>query len=99
MAARVSRAWSVPVISQCTPGAGGVQGLRWYAEKLQMDEDGDVAQEFLDEVVLHASCSDDLRKPPRFEVKMLTRPVTPKGPICTSDGNVHQFVESASGIQ
>lgn len=28
-----------------------LQGLRWYAKRLQVDEDGDVADEFLDEVL------------------------------------------------
>lgn len=86
-----------PVVSECTPGAGGVQGLRWYAEKLMMDEDGDVAQEFLDEVIPQSSASS-IQNPSNFEVKMPTRPVKLKGPLCTLNGNVHQSIEPSTGV-
>lgn len=86
-----------PVISQCTYGAGGVQGLQWYAEKLMMDEDGDVAQEFLNEVIpqppVNGTCNSS-----NFEVKLPTQPVKLKGPLCTSNGNVHQSIESSTGV-
>ncbi|KAI5079217.1 hypothetical protein GOP47_0006888 [Adiantum capillus-veneris] len=87
----------VPVVSECTPGAGGVQGLQWYAEKLMMDEDGDVAQEFLKEVVSQPSCGGS-GSSSNFEVKSPAKPVKLKGPLCTLNGNVHQSVESSSGV-
>lgn len=65
-----------------------VQGLTWYAKELRADDDGDVAQEFLREVVPEAR---DLNStmPPCFEAVRHTRPVKLKGPVCTQDGNVH----------
>lgn len=72
----------------------GYQGLQWYSEKLMMDEDGDVAQEFLDEVVSHASGSHSgyTRSLPSFKTKVKTRPARLKGPVRTYDGNVVQPV-------
>lgn len=86
-----------PVVSQCTYGAGGVQGLQWYAEKLMMDEDGDVAQEFLNEVVSRSPASG-IQNSSNFEVKLPAKSVKLKGPLCTSNGNVHQSIESSSGV-
>eukprot|EP00250_Pteridium_aquilinum_P006019 c16014_g1_i2 orf=132-749(+) len=86
-----------PVVIECTPGSGGVQGLQWYSEKLMMDEDGDVAQEFLDEVISQASGphAGYTRMLPSFKIKMKTRPAKLKGPVHTYDGNVVQTVESS----
>ena len=74
----------------------GLQGLQWYAEKLKMDEDGDVAQEFLDEVVSHAPGSLP-RACRNFKLIVKTIPAKLKGPVCTSDGNVVQCIESTMG--
>lgn len=99
VAAPTEKELNAPVVSECTPGAGGVQGLRWYAEKLRMDEDGDVAQEFLGEVMPQPSVpGSGLRGSRNFEVKMQTRPVKLKGPVCTLDGNVHQSIDSSTGV-
>eukprot|EP00249_Psilotum_nudum_P011949 c23485_g1_i1 orf=278-769(+) len=83
-----------PIVSECTPGAGGVQGLRWYTEKLQMDEDGDVALEFWDEIEVEPPThgSENSIKIPTFEVRQQTMPAKLNGPIHTLDGNVHQSV-------
>ncbi|KAL2629916.1 hypothetical protein R1flu_014602 [Riccia fluitans] len=56
-----------PVVAQCTYGNGGVQGLKWYADKLRVDDDGDVAQEFLSEVIPETPGPYNKRRPPRFE--------------------------------
>ncbi|MCO5571066.1 hypothetical protein L7F22_024797 [Adiantum nelumboides] len=84
-----------PVVIECTPGSGGVQGLQWYSEKLMMDEDGDVAQEFLDEVILQPSGPQVgyARLLPSFKLKLKTRPAKLKEPVCTCDGNVVQTVD------
>ncbi|KAI5082961.1 hypothetical protein GOP47_0002704 [Adiantum capillus-veneris] len=84
-----------PVVIECTPGSGGVQGLQWYSEKLMVDEDGDVAQEFLDEVTSQASGPQVgyNRLLPSFRLKLKTRPAKLKGSMCTYDGNVVQIVE------
>eukprot|EP00884_Botryococcus_braunii_P000307 jgi/Botrbrau1/10277/Bobra.0140s0030.1 len=39
-----------PVLQNARVGApGGVQGLNWYAKNMKLDQDGDVADEFLEE--------------------------------------------------
>lgn len=76
-----------PVVTECN-GNGGVQGLSWYAKELRADDDGDVAQEFLREVV-HEAQDPKANPPPCFEAVRHTRPVKLKGPVCTQDGNVH----------
>ncbi|KAH7863020.1 hypothetical protein Vadar_012294 [Vaccinium darrowii] len=61
-----------PVLIPCAVGDGGVQGLKWYAKRLKIDEDGDVAHEFLDEILPTASSSgeEDQHRPfPRLRVK------------------------------
>ncbi|KAJ6389071.1 hypothetical protein OIU77_027429 [Salix suchowensis] len=84
-----------PVIVSCNSGDGGVQGLRWYAKRLRIDEDGDVADEFFDEVLPDTSSSvDEHHKPlPRFEVKYSTRPAKIKKQMMSHDGKIQLRVE------
>ncbi|KAJ7513382.1 hypothetical protein O6H91_24G003900 [Diphasiastrum complanatum] len=90
---RIRATTTGPVVSQCTYGDGGVQGLKWYSEKLCIDEDGDVAQEFF--VISETSGSIPLNMPLQTDIEVHTKPVKLKGtPICSFDGNVHQFVEA-----
>lgn len=86
----------VPVVSWSAYGNGGVQGLKWYLQKLRVDNDGDVAQEFLSEVI--PDCIDDHHQgmPPGLESVAQTMPAVLKGPVYTQDGNVHQAVEPFS---
>ena len=72
----------------------GLQGLQWYAEKLKMDEDGDVAQEFLIEAITSPSALDSHN----LEVKIPAKPIRLKGPICIMNGNVYQYVETVPGV-
>ncbi|CAN0842863.1 hypothetical protein LINGRAHAP2_LOCUS3702, partial [Linum grandiflorum] len=74
-----------PVLLPCKAGDGGVQGLRWYARLLKVDEDGDVADEFLDETV-----SSDMS---RFETKSSTRRAKVKRQIMSRDGKFQHCVE------
>ncbi|CAM6046506.1 unnamed protein product [Sphagnum compactum] len=87
---------AAPVIARCY-GNGGIQGLTWYAENLRADDDGDVAQEFLEEIIPKTQVDPSNNKkstPAGFEaVTHTTRPVKLKGPVCIQDGNVHQSVE------
>ncbi|KAJ7517530.1 hypothetical protein O6H91_21G027700 [Diphasiastrum complanatum] len=84
-----------PVVSQCSSGNGGVQGLKWYSEKLCSDEDGDVAEEFF-----HEPQPETLgEKTSGLEATVKTNPVKLKGPVCTFDGNVYQFVETSGVLQ
>ncbi|KAG6621162.1 hypothetical protein I3843_11G091000 [Carya illinoinensis] len=89
-----------PVLTPCNPGDGGVQGLRWYAKRLRIDEDGDVADEFLEEVLLETSTNiEDHQSPfPRFEVKYSTRPAKVKNLVMSPDGRI-QCVEYQGRLQ
>ena len=76
------------------------QGLRWYAKRLRIDEDGDVADEFIDEgppAATSAQPVDHHKTMPRFTVKS-TRPVKVKGQIL-SDGKLQQCVEHQGRLQ
>ncbi|XP_077236985.1 uncharacterized protein LOC143878592 [Tasmannia lanceolata] len=86
-----------PVLSPCNLGEGGVQGLGWYAKRLRIDEDGDVADEFLNEVLPEAL--DNQRASPKFELKYSTRPAKVRKQIIAVDGNIHQSVEYKGRLQ
>jgi len=90
-----------PVLGPCNPGDGGVQGLRWYAKRLKIDDDGDVADEFLDEVLPETSTNTEHhQKPfPRFEVKYSTRPAKVKNLVVSPDGKIQQYVEHQGKLQ
>ncbi|MED6172395.1 hypothetical protein PIB30_049673 [Stylosanthes scabra] len=83
-----------PVITPCTSGDGGVQGLKWYAKRLRIDEDGDVADEFIDEISSESSAHavDHHQMEPRFKLKYNTKPVKVKNQIL-SDGKLQHCVE------
>ncbi|KAE8727408.1 late embryoproteinsis abundant group 1 domain-containing family protein [Hibiscus syriacus] len=71
-------------------GDGGQEGLKWYAKRLRMDEDGDVADEFLDEVSPETSASiyaENEQKPfPKFRMKYSTRPANLTTQVMSHDG-------------
>ncbi|GLT91204.1 hypothetical protein SLE2022_091040 [Rubroshorea leprosula] len=95
------RPQSGPVIVPCTSGGGGVQGLRWYAKRLKIDEDGDVADEFLDEVLQETSVSaeDEQRSLPKFQIKYSTRPAKVRNQVLSLDGKIQQSVEYQGKLQ
>lgn len=69
-----------------------IQGLRWCAKRLRIDEDGDVAHEFLDEVLPDATELEE--KPlPKFAVRYSTRPAMVKNQVISHDGKVQHCVE------
>ncbi|ONI06080.1 hypothetical protein PRUPE_5G039100 [Prunus persica] len=83
-----------PVLVPCRSGDGGVQGLRWHAKRLRIDEDGDVADEFLDEVFPQMSVStENSRALARFEVKYSTKPAKVRTQVLSPDGKIQQRVE------
>ncbi|XP_050378882.1 uncharacterized protein LOC126796159 [Argentina anserina] len=86
----VDRPLPGPILIPCRSGDGGVQGLRWHAKRLRIDEDGDVADEFLEEVFPDMSASRESR---RFEVKSGTRPAKVKSQAISQDGRIQQRVE------
>ncbi|CAO2819592.1 unnamed protein product [Amaranthus hypochondriacus] len=87
-----------PVLVPCN-GDGGIQGLKWYAERLKIDEDGDVADEFIYEVSPETShVKQDQPKPmPRFQVKSNVRHVKVRRQKLTSDGKFQHLVECHGG--
>lgn len=65
--------------------------MRWYAKRLKIDEDGDVADEFLEEVLPD---ENHYRTPfPRFAVKHSTMPAEVKKLALTLDGKIEQCVQ------
>ncbi|PIN10181.1 hypothetical protein CDL12_17237 [Handroanthus impetiginosus] len=91
----VERVPPAPLLVYCPAGDGGVQGLRWYARRLRIDEDGDVADEFLDEVSTDMSTSTEAhdRPLPRFEVKYSTRPAKVRNLALLPNGRIQHLVE------
>ncbi|CAK9173385.1 unnamed protein product [Ilex paraguariensis] len=90
-----------PVLVPCSAGDGSVQGLRWYAKRLRIDEDGDVADEFLDEVFLDTplNMEEHHRPLPRFEVKYSTRPAKVMNQALSVDGKIQLCVEYQDRLQ
>eukprot|EP00262_Sarcandra_glabra_P005721 TRINITY_DN17506_c0_g1_i1.p2 TRINITY_DN17506_c0_g1~~TRINITY_DN17506_c0_g1_i1.p2 ORF type:complete len:146 (+),score=23.10 TRINITY_DN17506_c0_g1_i1:168-605(+) len=78
-----------PILVPCNFGEGGVQGLRWYARCLKIDEDGDIANEFLDEIFPVASRTEDRTGISRFGVKSRTQPARVRSPVIKDNGNIH----------
>jgi hypothetical protein len=71
------------------------QGFRWYTRRLRIDEDGDVADEFLDEIVPASSMNNDASPVGRFQVKYNTGPTTIalKKQIVAVDGNIRHSLD------
>ncbi|XP_008788677.2 uncharacterized protein LOC103706379 isoform X2 [Phoenix dactylifera] len=91
----VERSSVGPVLIPCSPGEGGVQGFRWYTRKLRIDEDGDVADEFLDEIGPEAHSINTQMTLPRFQVKYNTRStaMAMRKQVMAVDGNIKQRLE------
>uniref|UniRef100_A0A0A9DF58 Uncharacterized protein n=1 Tax=Arundo donax TaxID=35708 RepID=A0A0A9DF58_ARUDO len=91
----VERQGPGPVLVPFPHGDGGVQGFRWYTRRLRIDEDGDVADEFLDEVVPESSINNDGSPVGRFQVKYNTRPtaLAMKKQIIAVDGDIRHSLE------
>ncbi|PHT45586.1 hypothetical protein CQW23_14744 [Capsicum baccatum] len=93
--ASVSRYVPGPILVPCITGAGGIQGLRWYVKRLRIDEDGDVADEFLNEIPSDtpSSTEENQRKFPRFELKYNTRPAKVTSQGLSATGKIKYRVE------
>ncbi|KAG5601410.1 hypothetical protein H5410_032780 [Solanum commersonii] len=72
-----------------------VKGLRWYAKRLRIDEDGDVADEFLNEIPPDAPSSTDEnnRKFRKFELKYTTKPAKVTSQTLSAAGKIKYRVE------
>ncbi|MBA0753312.1 hypothetical protein Gogos_021133 [Gossypium gossypioides] len=97
-----ARPHPAPLLLPCTSSDGGVQGLKWYAKRLRIDEDGDVADEFLDEVLSQTSGSANAENEkafPKFQVKYNTRAANVKTQVMSHDGKIQQCVEYQGRLQ
>ncbi|MCL7041062.1 hypothetical protein MKW94_003872 [Papaver nudicaule] len=100
-----------PLLVPTNHDDGGVQGLKWFAKRLRIDEDGDVADEFFDEVVQPvevssaaddrtqvSSAADDRRQLlKKFEYS--TKPARVRKQVITIDGKIRQSVEYQGKLQ
>ncbi|CAI9290630.1 unnamed protein product [Lactuca saligna] len=84
-----------PVLVPCVAGDGGVQGLGWYARRLKIDEDGDVADEFLVENILETEEIHQQKQQfvPKFEVKLNMKSAKARNPILSREGRIQHYVE------
>ncbi|XP_021765667.1 uncharacterized protein LOC110730196 [Chenopodium quinoa] len=89
-----------PILVPCN-GDGGVQGLKWYAQRLRIDEDGDVADEFFNEVSRETShaMQDQSKSFPRYQVKANVRHAKVKNQQMTPDGKFQQLVDFQGQLQ
>lgn len=77
-----------------------LQGLDWYVNHLRMDEDGDLADQFLDEVSSEKPegvAVDHHKTQARFKLKNGTKSVRVKKPILLGGKIIPQIVESHQG--
>lgn len=93
----VERPQVVPLFVPCSVGDGGLQGLKWYAQRLKIDEDGDIADEFLEEVVTDTNGQQE-RSMPRFEVKYVVRPAKVRNQVCFN-GKIQHSVEFQGRVE
>ncbi|KAJ7944606.1 Phospholipid hydroperoxide glutathione peroxidase [Quillaja saponaria] len=97
----VERSQIGPLLAPCASGDGGVQGLRWYAKRLRIDEDGDVADEFLDEVLPETlvMTEDHREQLGRFKLRHSTKPAKIKSQVLSQDGKFQLCVEHRGRLQ
>lgn len=72
-----------------------VQGFKWYAKRLRMDEDGDVADEFLE--CARGEKSD--RPLLRFQAKYSTRSVKLSTQVRCLNGHVEFGIEHEGRLE
>ncbi|BAB11097.1 unnamed protein product [Arabidopsis thaliana] len=77
----VERSNPGPILQPCAALDGGVQGLRWYSMRLKIDEDGDVADEFLED--------QNCKTLPR---KCKTKAAKVRGLVISSDGKLQPLM-------
>ncbi|KAK4788867.1 hypothetical protein SAY86_020186 [Trapa natans] len=91
------------VIEPSSSGDGGVQGLRWYAKHLRIDEDGDAAHEFIEEVLPKASSLTEgeghKRQIPKFQLHYSTQPAKVKEQMVAFGGRIQHCVENQGRLQ
>lgn len=77
------------------------QGFRWYTRRLRIDEDGDVADEFLEEVLPESLINNDASPVGRFQVKYNTRPtaLAMRKQTIAIDGDIRHSLEYQGQLQ
>lgn len=72
-----------------------IQGLAWYAKCLRVDEDGDVAEEFLEEVIpeVQTSTTDHSKPFPRFQINNRNRPAKVENQVILQEGKLQQCIK------
>ncbi|CAI0418532.1 unnamed protein product [Linum tenue] len=101
----VERQQPGPILIPCKAGDGGVQGLRWYAKRLKIDEDGDVADEFLDETTSQFpptasfSFGNEPSSFPKFEAKSNVRHAKVRRQVMSPDGKFQHSIEHQGRLQ
>ncbi|KAL2348263.1 hypothetical protein Fmac_002263 [Flemingia macrophylla] len=98
----VDRPHLPPVLTPTASGDGGLQGLGWYGELLKMDKDGDVADEFLDEVsyeMPEAHAVDHHKITASFQPNNNIRPANVKRQILLEGKIIPQFAEDKGRLQ
>ncbi|CAL0331743.1 unnamed protein product [Lupinus luteus] len=87
-----------PILTPSNSGDGGVQGLGWYVKRLRIDEDGDLADEFLDSSETSTLYVHHLKTETGFKHKGVTRPAKVKQQVL-SDGKLMHCVEHRGRLQ
>ncbi|KAI3703513.1 hypothetical protein L1987_73643 [Smallanthus sonchifolius] len=82
-----------PILVPCPAGDGGVQGLQWYTRSLKIDEDGDVADEFLEEVFHETVANAPQKTWSEFQVKLTAKPAKAKDPCLSREGTVQHTIK------
>ncbi|XP_022155947.1 uncharacterized protein LOC111022940 [Momordica charantia] len=97
----VNRPQPGPILVPSSSGDGGVQGLKWYANRLRVDEDGDVAEQFLDEVLpeMPTSTTDHPKSFPRFQVNSRNRPAKVENQVILQEGKLQQCIKHQGRLQ
>lgn len=97
----VERAQFGPILVRCSSRDGGVQGLRWYAKRLRIDEDGDVADEFLEEIHRDtpSSTEEHHKQYPKFELKYTTKPAKVTSQALSAAGKIQHRVEHQGKLE
>ncbi|KAM3263902.1 hypothetical protein P3L10_000896 [Capsicum annuum] len=91
-----------PVIVPCSSRDGGVQGLRWYGKRLRIDEDGDVADEFFEEIVPDTPSSSEEhhhKQYPKFQLKYTTKPAKITSQALSTAGKIQHRVERQGKLE
>lgn len=74
--------------------------MRWYARRLRVDEDGDVADEFLSETfVTYPETIEQHKRFPRYEIKYNAVPAKVRSQMLGPNGRVQQSIEYKGKLQ